>query len=437
MLWQLNRDRTLAAIEVRATNAGLELEPEDGRVFIHPAGKRDQLVTEGHLEQNFQLPPGRYDIRVAFAKSKDHQSKWLTGVTLDEGADVTRQVAFASGELSVEAARGGATGDIIVYLFNHRDHDRVIASMAADEPVLVAPGVYDVRVVLAQEAKEKAVRWRKEVPVRAGLQTKVRVRFQQGALHVVARNGAKELPAGAVALTVYRAGDLDREVVDTGFAGAPLRLNTGRYDIKATFTASNDKPSAWLRDIEIKQDETRETRVAFRSGTAVVSAAMKQGDPLEAFQAYVYFYPAGDHQQPVAYVPASEPVVLASGRYDVRVNYFRSHDRPDLWIRDLVIPAGGQVSRTAIFTSGKLLVRAYDTAGAELLGDNIVVRIHTVGERQRPIAVARSGELLILTEGAYDLVAEDTRGAEPRFRIQHISIAAGGVSEIRLTFEAR
>ena len=434
MLWQLHREHATASIELRASNAGLELGPEHGRVFVHPAERTDQLVAEGALEEEIAVAPGTYDVRVLFTRSKDNQSIWLDDVVLERGARATHTVEFGSGELSVEATVGSGAGEVVVYVFESGDQDRIITSMQPGQPVLIAPGTYDVRIVLTQAAEERAVRWRKGIPVQTGLQTRINVRFQQGALLVAALNGQQPLPDGAVELTVFRAGDLQREVVAFGLAGSPLRLAAGRYDIKATFSASNDKPVIWLEDLAITEDETLEKTVAFTSGTAVVSAKMEQGEALDDFQAYVYYYRVGDHQEPVAYAPAPEPVVLESGRYDVRVNHYRSHDRPDIWIRDLFVPPGGRVSRTAVFASGKLLVRAYDAAGTELVGDNIFVRVYAAGEDSRPIAVARSGEILVLTAGVYDLVAEDTRSPGTERRIQRVAVTPGKLSEHALTF---
>src|SRR2546426_4626300 len=87
---------------------------------------------------------------------------------------------------------------------------------------------------------------------------------------------------------------------------------------------------------EIREDETREETVEFSSGTVVVNAQMQDGDALANFQASIYYYCTGDHQQPVAFVPAGEPAVLAERRYDVRASFVRSHDRPDLWWSNLV-----------------------------------------------------------------------------------------------------
>ena len=135
----------------------------------------------------------------------------------------------------------------------------------------------------------------------------------------------------------------------TAWWGVRPDLAVGCYDVKVTFQDSNDKPSRWLMGLEIREDETREETVEFSSGTVVVNAQMQDGDALANFQASIYYYCTGDHQQPVAFVPAGEPAVLAERRYDVRASFVRSHDRPDLWRRDLVVKAGQVLQETIGF----------------------------------------------------------------------------------------
>ena len=63
-------------------------------------------------------------------------------------------------------------------------------------------------------------------------------------------------------------------------------------------------------------------------------------------------------------------MVVESRRYDLRASFFRSHDRPGIWIHDVAVDPGEVIRETVTFASGRLLVRAYDDSGAELVGDN-------------------------------------------------------------------
>jgi len=126
--------------------------------------------------------------------------------------------------------------------------------------------------------------------------------------------------------------------------------------------------------------------------------------------------------------------VLTSGRYDLRVNFFRSHDKPDLWIRDLSLPVNALISKTVEFPSGQLLLRAYDAAGNELIGDTIFVHVHASGARKRPVAVARSGQIITLTAGSYDLRVEDSRRPDDQQWIEKVEIRSGGLIQRRVEY---
>ena len=423
----------------RAVNAGIPLGPDEGRVLVYPAGARDRVLSEASLGEPIPAPSGTYDLRVRYTRSQDRQEQWVEAVLVGEGERVERRVEFTAGELVVDAAVGtGQTPDsaVVVYVFRPGDRDTLVTTMAASERVVLEAGDYDLRVVLVEESEEHAVEWLPTVRIEAGLATERTVAFERGLLHVRAINGDLPLPVGAVALTVHRAGDTQREVVAQGLAAVSLGLAVGRYDIQAVFTGSNDQPERWIRDLEITENQTTDHAVRFSSGNAVVRAATRDGAPLEGFQAYVYYYRAGDHTQPVTYAPAGRPVVLTAGTYDLRAQFFRSHDQPDVWRRGIEIRAGQTVGETIQFASGRVLLRAYDAAGAELVGDTVFVYVHSAGERTRPLVVARSGEELRLTEGVYDLRANDTRVPEHEVWITDVRLSSGAFVERAVTLGA-
>ena len=429
--WQ--RQSGLAVVECHVTNGGLPLAPRDVRVFLQRSGGSGEIVAEGDARVALRVPPGRYDLRLLLVPSRDHQTLWFRGIELAEGEQVVKQAEFSSGRLSFEAVVGSseaAAGQVVAYVFSSQDPDQIITSMRSNEVAILSAGSYDLRVVFTVESEEKGVTWLRDVPVEVGGHTRRNVRFRHGALLVEAHNAGEEIQRGAVALTVYAAGDEQQEVVDSGLAGVPLSLERGHYDVKATFTDSNDRPSRWLRSLEIVEDETLEESIAYSSGALIVNAQMTGGTPLAGFQVYIYYYAAGDHQQPVAYTPSGEPAVLESGRYDVRAHFFRSHDRPDIWVRDIDLEAGQVARKSVVFRSGRLLVRAYDARGRELMGDEVFLYVYAARQRSRPIVVARSGEELILTEGAYDLHLEDTRHPDSEEWLEGVVVSAGDRNEL-------
>ncbi len=433
ILSHLQRQSGFARVESRVTNGGLPLAPGDVRVFLQRSGGPGEIVAEGDARVALRVPPGRYDLRLLLAPSRDHQTLWFRDIELAEGERIVKQAEFSSGQLSFEAAVGSSeavAGQVVAYVFSPQDHDQIITSMRSREIAVLSAGSYDLRVVFTVESEEKGVKWLRDVPVEVAGHTRRKVKFRHGALLVEAHNAGEEIQYGAVALTVYAAGDEQEEAVDSGLAGVPLSLERGRYDVKATFTDSNDRPSRWLRSLEIVEDETLEETIVFSSGALIVNVEMAGGPQLAGFQVYIYYYAAGDHQQPVAYTPSGEPAVLESGRYDLRAHFFRSHDRPDIWVRGIDLEAGQVARKSVVFRSGRLLVRAYDAQGAELMGDDVFLYVYAARQRSRPIVVARSGEELILTEGAYDLHLQDTRHPASEEWLDGIVVSAGDRKEL-------
>ena len=365
----------LASLTIQASNAGMRLAPEDGSVYAYPVGASDLPLAETIFERPLNITPGRYDVRVLFSRSRDRQSIWLRDVLLEPDEPALHKVEFSAGEIDVGVtigADGLEAGQILVYVFKSGEHDEIVTSMGVSEPVLLTAGAYDVRVVWSVDSEEKEIRWVHNVQVNAGLQSKLNIPINRGSLLVHARNAGAELAPGSVRLAVYNTGDLQEQLIDSGFADAPLGLATGVYDIKATFAGSHDKPSRWLRGVKISDGEIAEQMIEFSSGTVAVDGQIEAGRTLGRFEVYVYFYHAGDHQQPVTYVPAGEAVMLESGRYDLRAVFYRSNDQPNRWLRDFLVKPGETVEYTVSFPSGTLLVRAYDGGGSELIGDNVL-----------------------------------------------------------------
>ena len=167
--------------------------------------------------------------------------------------------------------------------------------------------------------------------------------------------------------------------------------------------------------------------------TAIVrtEARLSGGERLEDYAAYVYFYRAGDHEQAVAYAPVGQPVLISAGSYDLRASFFRSADQPDLWLRNVKLAAGEDRLFPFRFRSGKLIVRAFDDSGEELIGDSVRIRVYADNARSIPVATARAGEMLIITEGVYDIAVEDTRTTRVEW-LEDSVVSAGALIEPRL-----
>jgi len=352
----------------------------------------------------------------------------IAGAAGCDAAPVAKEEQTAQGNLRVDSrVQSGIEnlGEVIIYVFSQDSHDEVVTAMRAGERVALSEGIYDLRVVLMVQSEEQGVQWLREVVVSRGVSTERQVSFRRGALLVRARNSGQQLPSEAVTISVYHAGDVQEEVIGVGLAEEPLDLVPGQYDDKATLSQSHDKPTRWLRGLDLEAGTVAHHSVEITSGTVTVDAAFTDGEPVGPYDVYVYFYRAEDHAQPVAYTPAGESAVLEGGTYDVRANFFRSHDQPDIWLRNLVVQAGQTATHLVTFPSAELLIRAYDSAGTELIGDNVLVSVYASDQRKRPIASAPGGEAFILTEDIYDVRVVDTRRPEAVIWLPSIRLRAG------------
>jgi hypothetical protein len=433
----LRRSANTGTVVCRALNAGLPLDAGDGSVLVYRAGSRNEPVGRGALGAPIQLGPGTYDLHVLFTRSRDHQETWLEQVHVVAGSRVDRQVEFSAGQLAVTVTVGrkqALATDAVIQVLDVEHGDRAVTSFHPGEIAVLRAGRYNIRVALVAEGRENATRWLRDVTLRPGVLTTETTTFQQGTVLVSATNAGQALPVGSVTLNVYQAGDVQEELVETGSAGVPLALAAGRYDVKAALTERGETADAWLRNIEVRENDAIERKVELSFGTAVVQAFVKNGAELTDYQVYTYFYRPDDHEQPVTYAPAGQPVRLMAGRYDMRASFFRSGDKPDIWKRGLVVRTGQTLAENVSFPSGRLLVRAYDASGAELLGDNVFLFFYVEGARTTPVARARAGEEVVLSEGVYDVRASDTRASREDQWLQSVRVQAGRAAEASIRF---
>jgi hypothetical protein len=434
---RLHSDTASGTLVCRAENAGIPLSTADASVVVYRDGERESPVARGGVGTRIQVPAAVYDVHVLYAASRDRQEVWLEDVVIERGQREERTVEFSAGQVAVSISVGGRSAtetDGLVQIVAPEDQTRVIASFLPGEAAIIRAGTYDLRVALLSESREKSVQWLRGVAVQAGLRIRPNVSFQQGQLAITAANAGKELPASAVALTVFRAGDAQEEVVEAGPVRVPIALAPGRYDVRARLTESNDSATQWIRDVEVRENETTSRTAAFSTGTAIVKAFLAGGAELTSFRAYVYFYRVDDHQQPVAYVPSGETVVLSAGRYDVRAHFFRSHDQPDIWKRGIEIRPGHTLVEEVRFASGTLLIRAFGGNGTELIGDNVFLYVYRAGETVTPAARARSGEEVTLSEGTYDVRAVDSRRRSEERWLKNVRVGSGQTQKATVTF---
>ena len=278
-----------------------------------------------------------------------------------------------------------------------------MAAFTVSEVIKLGAGHYDVRLVLTSDTREQQVQWRENVVIEAGRQRRLVTAFDRGFLRVEAYNADQPIATGDAIVYVYRAGDALREVVDSGPVGKPLALPVGIYDIEVVYEAADDRPARDIKSVTVTDQQTISVSARFRTGTVLVRARIAKAEPLQAYEAYVYFYSPDDHRVAIAYSPAGRPMRLTEGLYDIRTHLLRSADKPNIWHYDTTVQAGKQVEHEVVFDSGHLLVRALNSAGDEMKGDETSIAIFARGERVRPNIETLAGVNVTLATGAVDL----------------------------------
>jgi len=114
--------------------------------------------------------------------------------------------------------------------------------------------------------------------------------------------------------------------------------------------------------------------------------------------------------------------------YDVRVEFARSNDHPDVWKYGVAVRAGQVAEYRAAFRTGRLIVRCL-RAGKELLGDNVFVSAFAKGERRTPAAQARSSEEMVLQAGEYDVRLRTTAAPPKEIWVSGVNVRSGQLRE--------
>ena len=408
--------RNMAELEVRVENANLSLRGEEFVVQVFDAAS-GMLAGEGGGSNAtvLALAPGEYDLHVTVPGVWPHQVSTRQGLAVPGGRRTRADFDFSYGELELEVqlqqqsdARPDNAAVVKVQVFSEPRGDVPEIGFVAGEAVKLAAGRYDLRVVRTVETREKQVRWLEGIDIEPGRRRHVVVAFERGWLRVDATNAGKGIPTVDGTVTVFAAGDDSQRILETGALNVPISLATGTYDLRVTYNASNDRPVREARSIAIVDGEIHSVPIEFNSGQLIVHARTGTGERLAEYEAYTYLYRRADHRSAIAYVRAGRPMRISAGRYDVRVNLFRSADRPDVWLRDIAVVANETVEFETTFEVGDIVVRVIGKNGREQTGDEYAITIHPLGDRDRAIHRMQIGKRTRLSAGPVELQVENT-----------------------------
>jgi Ca-activated chloride channel family protein len=312
------------------------------------------------------LTPGTYDVtaRQKFAPAEKIE---LTdkNIEIKSGESVEKIFRFQKGTLALKGVTTqNAAIPFIFQIYRPAKPDEPVASGAFDASggtVTLSPDEYEI-IFIGQDPSMAANPRTKVSPieVRAGETAEITASFEMGVLKISAID-----ISGKPVMAAFEIKTSDtKEVIaqsQTTAAGAPvsLTLPPGKYDVAASKldTAVEPKPSVTIPGVDVSAEKAAELTVRFSFGTVRVRGRNVKEQPLKtAFK----IYRAGTQEEIAASSPSADWLNfdLPRGVYDVEaINMDSGLDpKPSLWIKDINVEEGKQISHEAIFTAGKLKV---------------------------------------------------------------------------------
>jgi len=338
------------------------------RYQVLKSGTTDKVAEiDGQPEATtFYLSPGIYDIA---AEQKDTLPEKISlvesGVEVKTGEAVERTFRFQKGSL---ALRGVTTQNIsipfIFQIFKADRADQIVASGAMEKDggaISLAPGSYDL-LLIGQDPSLSANPRTKVggAVINATQTTEVTVTFEMGLLKLSAADGqGNPVQAEFVIRTTAPGEEMGHYQMADAKTPVSISIPPGTYDIIASSATQviEPKPTVIISNVEVKATTPVDKVAKFVFGTVRVRGRNAKEQPVETKFAV---YRAGTDEE-IAEAAASADWLtfeIAPGSYDIKGENMSAESelKPSLWIKDVVVEDGKQVSHEAIFTAGKLKI---------------------------------------------------------------------------------
>jgi hypothetical protein len=312
------------------------------QVFVKDRRERPVAVFEAH--ERIIIDEGEYALRAALVEEgEEREVVWLEDVEVRAGMTTERTVELKRGTLEVIATNAGAPipiGEVKLRVFAKGDRmGAIVAEGVAGLPLGLAAGEYELEAEWSSSAD--APRIEASFAIAARQKSTVEMRFSSGTLLARAElKGGASLDGFKVYVHAYRPQD-HAQAVAYAPSGRPLILSVGRYDLRAAFVRSHDRPDAWRRGIEIRAGSTSTITFTFDSGSLLMEAEASDGSPLIGDNVFVEIHPAGVRHSFLR-ARSGEEIVLQSGRYDVRAEDSRD-PTSEAWVSGVEVRGGSRV----------------------------------------------------------------------------------------------
>lgn len=353
-------------------------------------------VATGPANQRFELAAGTYDLLVQAEAQAGAEAPWVRVPAVKLGGALKEvAVDLADGKLEVALSDNGKKAEGSVRVFR-AGSKTVVQQAEAGAPITLVPGPYRVEVVLSGASDYPARS--SELWIEPRKTAKLSEKFETGRLTVGVFRDRQPVEA-VVQLALPGATDF------FNYFSAPgtVSLSPGSYDVLVK--PKGGVPVEVLKRPRVVVSKGKDNKIFFDLTPAqlvvkVLRAGKAIGDAeVRAVQ------PGGGEE--VARPEADGSFKLWPGRYELAV---KLPDGEELRDGPFEVGFGEKLSRTVEFSRVRLSVHATRGGAA---ADEAEVFVFKPGA-QKPLAQGRSGAILELPPGAYDV--KITAGPETVWR---------------------
>lgn len=292
------------------------------------------------------------------------------------------------------------------YVYEEQKRERYLAWATAAQPVRVEEGTYDIviRYVNDTIVEERVL---ESFTLTGNVTHEENFSIVPARLTVEITAGGTPIHVHSGSYNVYIAGTRGTPLASRR-PGERLTLRAGRYDIEVLYRDPRALQSTWLNDYLII-DEHVETVDIGVAPTSLRVSLTHRGIPVSSTEGEWEVHRSGD-PQPFAGGQSGQPVELPAGIYDIRVSYHGFGVTPlERWVRDVVVE-----------DSTRETIEVVEEASAEMRvnirhGGNPLREawfdVYAAGRTETPLATLRSGSVLDVPAGRYDIRCTYRKGS--------------------------
>ena len=324
------------------------------------------------------------------------------------------------GVLEVAATKSGKLFGALVEVYTADDRRTVAAGYGDDKKPYsekIPPGTYDI-VVRDLSVPEKPFLELKGIEIEVGQTNHQAAEFvQEGMLAIAATKAGRPFVAF---FRMHKAGE--RSYFHSGYTKAGQALThkvlPGRYDVFFQDGSVLQKPELWVRDVVVEAGKTGEAVIDFSQSGDLDLEATKAGRP---FVAFFRMHKAGESSYFLSgYTKAGQALThkVVPGRYDVFFQDRSVLQKPELWVRDVVVEADKTGEAVIDFSQSGTLELTASQGGAPVAALYTVIQAE--GERMllQGYTETKKAITLNVVPGRYKVLFDYSKPAKVRKEVE-------------------